>query len=151
MTAPVLASTAEAVLPAASSPALVSWNVGDPVPKPCWITMLPQHPAVSTGVPLDTCSVRLLSPVASNPLPMFAGADHVVPPSVELMPHGPLTPLGEPPNTAWSDPLGRTARPGTPLGEPDVTPVHARAWTNGPTFPDGLMATAPTPGAASPQ
>src|ERR1700759_1604916 len=150
MTAPVLASTAEAVLPAASSPALVSWNVGDSVPKPCWMTMLPQQPAVSTGVPLDTCSVRLLSPNAIDPLPTLAGADHVAPPSVEVMPHGPSTPLAEPPKTAGSAPFGMTARPGTPFGEPDVRPVHASACTCGPTCPDGLIPTAPPPRLLSP-
>ena len=95
--------------------------------------MLPQQPAVSTGVPLDTCSVRLLSPNAIDPLPMFAGADHVAPPSVEVMPHGPSTPLGEPPNAACRAPDGMTASPGIPFGEPEVPPPHASACTGAPT------------------
>ncbi len=113
--------------------------------------MFPQQPAVSTGLPLDTCSVRLLSPNAIVPLPMFVGADHVEPPSVEEMPQGPSTPLGDPPNTASSVPDDSTASPGIPFGDPDVMPFHASACTCGPTFPDGLIATAPMPLAESPQ
>src|ERR1700760_3235098 len=82
---------------------------------------------------------------------MFAGADHVAPPSVELIPHGPSTPLGEPPNAASNAPEGRTASPGMPFGEPEVRPFQASACTCAPRCPEGEIDTAPTPLAESPQ
>ena len=113
--------------------------------------MLPQQPAASTGVPLESASSTLLSPNAIKPLPMLTGADQVAPPSVEEMPHGPSTPLGDPPNVASSAPVGMTASPGMPLGEPPELLLQASACTSGPRCPDGLIATDPTPLAESPQ
>ena len=52
--------------------------------------------------------------------------------------------------TSLQRPAGRTASPGIPFGDPPPPP-HASACTCGPTCPEGLIDSAPTPLAGSPQ
>jgi hypothetical protein len=70
-----------------------------------------------------------------GPLRMSAGADQVVPPSLEVIPQtlDTLFPGEIAPKNASRFPFGKVTRPGTPASQPDS------AWVSGPTFPEALI------------
>src|SRR4029078_8590599 len=114
-TSPVDASVATSVSPTEPSDELVTWELGEPAPRPRWTTSWPACGSASTGVPLDIAAVTSEpeTSASSGPPPLaWTGVAQVAPPSPEVMPQRLLTFEGEiAPKTASSVPSGRRTRP----------------------------------------